>query len=214
MVASATVAAPAPPGLRERKKRQTRRALQDAALALFGEQGYDGTTVEQIAEAADVSYRTFFRYFASKEEVLEADFSDLIERMTRAVTERGDAPLFDTLVEVGTDMCREFEARADFVLERNRVVLATPLLAARVLLFQSELHAQVWDLLVGEMAVSAQDAVTIRVLMGAVNGVFDAALALFLESEGEQGLLELFDEGIRMIEPVARPVFDRLEHLR
>lgn len=64
---------PIPHGLRERKKLQTRLALARAAMRLFEEHGYDATTVDDIAEAADVSRRTFFRYFASKEEVFIVD---------------------------------------------------------------------------------------------------------------------------------------------
>lgn len=205
------MAATARVGLRERKKQQTRRALQEAAVRLFGEKGYDNTTVEEIAEAADVSYRTFFRYFASKEEVLEADFTDLIERMTEAVSGRGDTPLFDVLMSVGTEMCREFEERGDFVVERNRIVLSTPVLAARVLLLQADLHTRLFGLVLDELGLSGDAAIGVRLVMGSISGVFDAALAIFMETEGEQSLVRLFEDGIRTIDPIARPVFDRLE---
>lgn len=58
------------PSLRDKHKSQTRRALRDAALKLFASHGYDATTIEEIAERAGVSTRTFFRYFPTKEDVL------------------------------------------------------------------------------------------------------------------------------------------------
>src|SRR5215217_5826945 len=62
--------------LRERKQVKTRRTIQEPALRLCTEQGYDATTVEQIAEAAEVSPSTFFRYFPTKEDVVVTDEYD------------------------------------------------------------------------------------------------------------------------------------------
>jgi AcrR family transcriptional regulator len=66
------IEAAAPEGRRERKRRQTRERIEQAAMALFLERGFDATTIEDITEAADVSKRSFFDYFPSKEEVVFA----------------------------------------------------------------------------------------------------------------------------------------------
>lgn len=73
------------PGLRERKKAQTRERLRDAAIDLFLRNGYDGTTVAQIAAAADVSEPTFFRYYGSKVAVAVEPIRDLVDALTAAV---------------------------------------------------------------------------------------------------------------------------------
>jgi AcrR family transcriptional regulator len=67
---------PPQPGLRERKKAKTRAAIQAAALHLFKRHGYDATTVDQIAELAEISQSTFFRYFPTKEDVVLHDRYD------------------------------------------------------------------------------------------------------------------------------------------
>jgi AcrR family transcriptional regulator len=74
-------------GRRERKKLATRRALVDAAVQLFVEQGFDDTTVAQIAEAADVSVRTFFLHFPTKEDVLAGSVESRLEIGLRALAE-------------------------------------------------------------------------------------------------------------------------------
>lgn len=64
------------PGLRERKKAKTKAAIQQQALRLFRDRGYDATTVEQVAEAAEVSASTVFRYFPTKEDLVVTDDYD------------------------------------------------------------------------------------------------------------------------------------------
>src|ERR1700749_964198 len=82
-----------PAGLRERKKARTRAAIRQEALRLFREQGYQATTVEQIAAAAEVSPSTFFRYFPTKEDVVLQDDMDV--RLLEALEQQppGLAPI-------------------------------------------------------------------------------------------------------------------------
>src|ERR1700712_3699764 len=73
------------PGLRERKKLRTRSTLIDVAVDLCARQGYDKTTVEQIAAAAEVSPRTFSRYFPTKESVIAAAADEIDEIVAAAL---------------------------------------------------------------------------------------------------------------------------------
>ncbi|WP_328487052.1 TetR/AcrR family transcriptional regulator [Streptomyces zaomyceticus] len=86
------------PGLRERKKQRTRDTLTRVALELFTTQGYERTTVDEIVDAVEVSQRTFFRYFSSKEEVAFAVQQMVEERFLEALRQRppGEGP-FDAM---------------------------------------------------------------------------------------------------------------------
>jgi AcrR family transcriptional regulator len=87
-------------GLRERKKEQTRRSIEDAAFRLFEDRGYAATTVADIAEAADIAPRTFFSYFPSKEAVVFGDFDDVFGALETRMRDRAeDENSFEALRE-------------------------------------------------------------------------------------------------------------------
>ncbi|MGI5454458.1 TetR family transcriptional regulator [Streptomyces sp. CA-249302] len=123
--------------LRERKKQRTRDALLRAAVELFTTRGYERTTVDDIAEAVDVSQRTFFRYFAGKEEAALALQDLVVARFVEAVRERppGEAPMdalrqavlqgWETLNEV-----IEAVVPVETYLRMYRVIESTPVLLA------------------------------------------------------------------------------------
>lgn len=89
------------PGLRERKKAATRKAISDVATALFIQRGFEAVTLAEVAEAAGVSVNTIFNYFSTKEELFFDQGDDLVEEPTRVVRERrpGETPI-DALARV------------------------------------------------------------------------------------------------------------------
>ncbi|KKD06931.1 TetR family transcriptional regulator [Streptomyces sp. WM6386] len=123
--------------LRERKKQRTREALVRAALELFTTRGYDGTTVDDITEAVEVSQRTFFRYFANKEEAALAVVEMAVAHFIEAVRERPphEAPLeaMRQAVLEGWDSLNdviESVVPVELYLQMYRVIESTPVLLA------------------------------------------------------------------------------------
>ncbi len=170
-----------PRGLRERKKAKTKAAIQHHALWLFQQQGYDATTIEQIAEAADISPSTFFRYFPTKEDVVMWDDLDprIIAAFEAQPTEWGPIPaLRSALREVFAGLPAEVAAQQR---ERARLIIAVPELRMRMLdQFASmiELIAQLVARRIGRRA----DEFAVRTFAGAVVGVLLAALFASVEN--------------------------------
>ncbi|MER6824496.1 TetR/AcrR family transcriptional regulator [Streptosporangium sp. NPDC000563] len=131
-------------GLRERKKLRTRHALIAAALDLFMEKGYEQTTVSEIAAAADVSTRTFFSYFASKEDVIFSNSREGVESVLRVIAEPrpGDRAidLLARAVDSGFSAITLDEQLQGEIGPINHLVMTVPSLRARglLLLFESQ----------------------------------------------------------------------------
>ena len=120
-------------GLRERKKQKTKAAIQRAALRLFKRQGYEETTIEQIAAAAEISESTFFNYFREKEDVVIYDEYDpqIFETLARGPH---DEPLRTSIEKLLDTLGSVFEADRDAIYERAKLSLEVP-----------ELRAHAWE---------------------------------------------------------------------
>ncbi|MEV0384506.1 helix-turn-helix domain-containing protein [Nonomuraea sp. NPDC050643] len=134
-------------GLRERKKQRTRQALIDAALRLFDEKGFEETTLAEIATQAEVSTRTFFSYFASKEDVAFYDSEDRVRLAIETLASRTPGEtVSDLLVRVIDSSIDRMIVRQAPTFEdaalRMRLILTEPALQARalLLLFESQLR--------------------------------------------------------------------------
>ncbi|MBC6457556.1 TetR family transcriptional regulator [Actinomadura sp. HBU206391] len=186
-------------GLRERKKLKTRRAIQEHALRLFIEQGYDATTVEQISEAAEISPSTFFRYFPTKEDVVVTDEYDPI--MAEVFREQ---PPELTLVEAMRRMFRQvlehaYASDREMITARVLLILSVPALRARS--FDASLHDtyRMFLELVSERVGRPRDDFEVQVFGQAVIGALQAVMIRWAENGAVEDLPELVDRALEFL---------------
>jgi AcrR family transcriptional regulator len=118
-------------GLRERKKVRTREAIQREALRLIASQGYDATTCEQIAAAAEVSPATLFRYFATKEDIVLQDrYDPLIADAVRARPAR-ESSLTAVRRGLADAFAGVYQGDVEAIRQRTALILSVPALRAR-----------------------------------------------------------------------------------
>ncbi|MGW1845114.1 TetR family transcriptional regulator [Streptomyces sp. NPDC001966] len=167
-----------PTGLRERKKRRTRDALLHAALDLFTTQGYDETTVDEIVEAVEVSQRTFFRYFASKEEaafaiqeMVESRF--LAELRRRPATEAPFEALRSAVLAAWNSIGETIEeiVTVELHMRTYRMIESTPSLLAAHLRRCTGLENQIALLIAGREGLDVDKDPRPRVAVAAFCGV-------------------------------------------
>ncbi|UGT39521.1 TetR family transcriptional regulator [Nocardia yamanashiensis] len=163
------------PTLRERKKERTRRTIRTEAFRLFREQGYGETTVEQIAEAAEVSPSTFFRYFPSKEQVVLAD--DLDPLMVRAIaTQPRELPLIAAVRAAIVEAFDEITtAELEFERERMALVYSVPELRG-AMARELERNIELMSGIAAERLGRSPDDFEIRAMAGAMTGAMLGAL--------------------------------------
>jgi AcrR family transcriptional regulator len=143
------------PGLRERKKQKTRDTIIKVARKLFAEQGYEQTTIAEIAEIAEVSPRTIFAYFSSKEDILFYDLIEIQERLAQALRERHEGTTaLDALHEFIVGLLTPDSAQAlrkrivasDETLQRNERARYGPLEQLMAEAIAEDLHAGPGDI--------------------------------------------------------------------
>jgi AcrR family transcriptional regulator len=160
-------------GLRERKKARTRASIREHALRLFRENGYQATTVEKIAEAAEVSPSTFFRYFPTKEDVVLQDDMDtrLIEALEQQPPELG--PVAAARAAARQMVASYTAADMDVLRETTALTFSVPEIRARAL---DELARAITVIAeaVAKRAGRPADDLAVRTVAGAIIGVIMA----------------------------------------
>lgn len=199
-------------GLRERKKRRTRAALRRAALSLTVERGLDHVTVDEIAAAAEVSPRTFFNYFASKEEALVGVDPGLVEELADELRARPEsegpvAALRAVLLEV-TDPGETFRRWQ----LRDELVARHPALLPRHLATMERVRTALAAALADRMGIDRLADPTADTVVAAVMAALRAAVAWWQESDGSRPIGTAIDGAFALVssfDETAVPTDDR-----
>lgn len=191
--------------LRERKKRKTRQALVESALALFAERGYDASTIDEITDIIDVSRRTFFRYFGSKEDVLFYDYDDLIAEFRAELANRMPfESSFDALRRAGRVNAetwkRELEENREMFVLRLRLISTVPALLARDIQLNMQWEEAVAEALAADLSDEPNGRLHADLLAGATIGAVRAVVRAWEAGGFEADIVELVDEVFDVLE--------------
>jgi len=192
-------------GLRERHRRRTAADLENAALDLFTERGFDGVTIDDIAAAADVSRRTFFRYFASKEDVILSDHPRRLDELQAELDRRpADEPALTALRHAILSLVSTYEENRDHMVRRFRLLTTTPALEARSLCLQRNWETSVTEMLAARMGVDPAQDLRPGVVAATTMAAMRVATANWLAGGGQGDLpaivadaLDLLDGGLQ-----------------
>jgi AcrR family transcriptional regulator len=199
-------------GLRERKKAKTRAAIQQHALRLFRDQGYPQTTVDQIADAAEVSQSTFFRYFPTKEDVVLYDDYDP-QLIAAFHAQPADLSPIEALRGAMRAVLGELPTdELDLERERGALIFAVPALRARFMDQFAATIGMIAELIATRTGRDAEDPL-VRNFAGAVIGVALASTQTVVE-DPRADYLELLDTGLAHLEAGLPLSHDRLRRSR
>lgn len=186
-------------GLRERKKRERRRRIEDAAIELFERQGFDATTIEQIAAAADIAPRTFFSYFPTKDDLVLADYTDRLDRIIAEFARRPEAePAWDALSASFAAVAADYTTEVDRLASRFTIMATAPSVYARSLQLQAGWEQTLSDHLAERLGASLDDPAP-RLLAATAVAVMRASLRHWLTSDHPEPLPVLVEKAFERL---------------
>jgi AcrR family transcriptional regulator len=187
--------------LRERKKAKVRDALIQAAMKLFTEKGFEETTIDEIVESADVSRRTFFRYFPSKDLIVFPHQDIYLEYFSGLLAKnRGEETSMAALRRASQTMARQYQSEREDHLIQQRIMQSSPTLIAR-----GDKMDEDWEALIAHELIARQDdskAVNrrARFLAGMVVGLYRVLFREWYASDCRIDLGKLCDDAMSLLE--------------
>ncbi len=187
------------PDWRQRKKAATRDRIRACALALFHDQGYDATTVEQIAAAAGVSHMTFFRYFPTKEDVALSDSYDtLIASLIKQTP--ATLPLVQRIRTVLLQGLRQvYDSDRDTLLAQNKLIIFTAALRERLWANQLATQQLILD------ALDPDPDFQTRVIVAVCLAAATTAVLTWTANDGTPELPDLIEQAFDTLQQPERP---------
>ncbi len=194
-------------GLRERKKAALRRQLVEVAMSLFLERGFHGTLVDDIADAAGVSRRTFFHYFAAKQDVIVDWFRQQGEYLATAFSSRpANEPIWNSLLAAFLQM-HDFYGKDDQrVIELRRLIHLEPALLAKKYDFYVFAAEMLVPSVKARIEISKQKSLIAHILVQAAIGAYNAANGEWAPKPGMKSFNTLAKRAFALAEPaISRP---------
>jgi AcrR family transcriptional regulator len=187
-------------GLRERKKLRTRAELTDAAFRLFSDRGFDETTIEDIVGEVEVSPRTFFRYFDSKEDVVIGFFDDMGRQLRSALAARPpEEPPYTAVREAVRSLVDVYLDQRDRVMAAKRLSYDTPAIRARLLDKHARWENGLTEELATRLGVDAEADPRPRLIAAVALAAFSTAVGGWCSSQGRDDLHALVDAALESV---------------
>ena len=183
--------------LRQRRRAFTADEIERVAIELFAGRGFDDVTVDEIADAAGISPRTFFRYFPTKADVVRAHMRRLVDRLVRALEARpADEGPVTALREA---LLATSSMRAE---DRERIMLVGRLLAGAgdALAFDAGRSDELVTIVARHAALDPSRDIRPAVVVAAMTGAAQAAFRAWVESEGDHELATMVAEALKVLE--------------
>jgi AcrR family transcriptional regulator len=187
--------------LRDRRRSYTQNEIAGAAIGLFDERGYDQVTVDDIATAVGISTRTFFRYFATKEELMLRESRRVHRRLVRALASRPveEGPV-TALRNAFVESSRVAPDERDLVLRYGRVQVQTPVLNERMIGAQAVANETVVAMVAQRMGVDAETDFRPEAIVLAMTAVASATFRRWVASGGHGTPSESIASAVALLE--------------
>ncbi|MDY7231710.1 TetR family transcriptional regulator [Hyalangium rubrum] len=188
--------------LQERKQRLVRANIAELALAPLIERGFDAVTIDDLAKAAGISRRTFFRYFATKEEVVTSEFDEAGTSLLAAfrLRPRDEQPLLSLRFAIGS-VIERLASAPERTRALMRLIRRTPSLRGRFLVTQDEWRDQLTAAIVERLPRGPKSPMLARLTATVSMGAVDAAMTTWAESN-DRDISAVADEAFEALSAV------------